>query len=276
LTEQLAEFSIWVGGIIGLLKVVDWLLSERQKQAITAASEHAWIWLSDQRAGKYIELIRNKKIQVGFVLFAHISLIVIALLFLFRVFLSIPINAYLELGHPRIYRFQVLIDIFSLCVSMFLVAKYIHPRASAHISDASSVIRSLGRTAKLLGLCILVAFVLLIAQYPVIGFDSPFFTLDDPQQIKLAYENMFGGQLVVVLIHAVSSLVTAPVLVEWIILQSILFLSVYWLIFVVLLIALFSILKFILIRIVESKNGPVLALSGLLIGLGAIAKAIAQ
>ena len=117
-------------------------------------------------------------------------------------------------------------------------------------------------------------FLVLLVQLPLIYplVKSP---TDKGEAVIVAYvENAFGGQFIVTVLHAVTAIISAPVFAETFMLQNIFFLSVYWLIIVVILIALFRICQFILERVVENKNGPVLALSGLLIGVGAIIKAI--
>lgn len=270
----LANISIWTGASVGFLKVVDWLLSTRQKAWLTDRATSAWFWLSEQRVGKFTAILRQPRLQAGFSIFAHLILISITLAFLGRVFLGWRINASIELGHPRLYEFQVWVDVAALLVSAWFLSWKIHPKIAKWIGTAPSLRCYFGRSAMALGFCILAAFALLLLQFPIIGFDSPYFNEDDPAKVIAAYESMLGGRQGAIVVHAVSAAITAPVMAEWLLVQTILFLSFYWLVLVWLAISLFRVLEFILIRIVESSNGPVLALSGFLVGVGAIVSAI--
>ena len=199
----------------------------------------------------------------------------IVLAFLGRVFLGWKVDAMLQMGHPRLYEFQVWVDVAALLLSAAIISVKVHPRVADWIGRAPSLWAYFARCAKGFGLCVLAAFVVLAAQYPITGFDSPMFTEEDPEKMIAAYESMLGGSLGVVAVHALSAVVAAPIMAEWMLLQTVLFLSFYWIVLVWAAILLFRVSQFILIRIVESSNGPVLALSGLLIGVGAVAKAFA-
>ena len=60
----------------------------------------------------------------------------------------------------------------------------------------------------------------------------PIFTVDEPDKTSSeASQNMFGRTGVIVL-HAMSAFVFAPIMAEWMLTQTILFLSFYWLVFV--------------------------------------------
>jgi hypothetical protein len=110
-------------------------------------------------------------------------------------------------------------------------------------------------------------------QYPIIGFNSPSFTLQNPIERTEAYERLLGGRIGVIVVHGLTAIVTAPVVAEWFMLQAILFLSLYWLCFVWVLSGIGRVGEFLLLRIAESKEGPILGLSALLTAAGAVAKA---
>ena len=274
MTTFLSTAMIWSGGVIGALKLLDWLLGQRQKKWLASGAETGWIWLSYQRAGRYTSLVRSRSMQTWFSVFTHASMVLIVLAFLARVFLGVRINATLELGHPRLYPFQVWVDVAALLLSAAVISLRFHPTITRWIADAKTLPQYFGRCAKACGLSIGSAFALLLLQYPIIGFHSPFFTMEDPAQIIAAYERLLGGQIGVIVVHAVTATLTAPVMAEWLMLQSILFLSFYWLCLVWLASAGVRIAQFVLLRVAESKDGPVMALSGLLIGVGAVARAV--
>ncbi|QDV17299.1 hypothetical protein Pan153_19340 [Gimesia panareensis] len=274
MTDYLSSLAIWTGAIIGLLKIVDWLLLDSQKKWITEKFESLWLWLSEQRMGKFTSLVQSRRTQVGFSIFTHVAMITIILSFLARVFLGFNIDASIELGHPRIYSYQVWVDVFALIISMILVSKIIHPRITLWITDTKKISTYYLRSYSAFSTSFVSMILILLIQWPIMYFlfDAP---VVGGNEAGVRYvENTFGGQLGVTILHAVTAVISAPVLTEAFMLQTILFLSICWFIIVVFLIVIFRILQFILLRIVENKNGPVLALSGFLVGVGAIAKAI--
>lgn len=272
--ELLTTIMIWTGASVGILKVIDWILSNDQKVFLTDHATNLWIFLDDQRSGKFISVLLLRNAQIAFVIIAHLFLIAIILSFLARVFLGWQTNAYLNIGMPRLYEFQVWIDVAAVLFSAGFLALTVHPRIAYWIGQARNIWRYFGRCLIALGCCVALALLCLVLLSPIAGFDSPAFTLDEPEQIKDAYESMLGGKIGTISVHAITALILSPIMAELMLIQTILFMSLYWLILVYLCMAIFRILQFILIRIVESPNGPVLALTGLLIGIGGLAKAL--
>jgi hypothetical protein len=76
----------------------------------------------------------------------------------------------------------------------------------------------------------------------------------------------------VVLIHALTALFGAPLLTETVLLIMILAASVSWMFVILLLSAVHVAVKFLVLRIAEHKDGPVLALSALLLTIASIIK----
>jgi hypothetical protein len=274
MAEALNAIMIWTGGALGAMKLLDFLLGARQKKVLTSCAEAGWIWLSDQRAGRYIALMRSHRFQLGSIVVAHISILSIVLSFIGRVYFGWRINVSLELGHPRIYLEQVWVDAVSVLVSLVLITKIVHPRISTWIGAAASHRQYLWRCTKAYLACWGILALLMLVQYPIIGFDSPVFTASDAKDMASSYEKMLGGQVGVYLVHAATALVAAPAIAELLLLQVILFASLYWLCLVWIAAIIFQVLRFLLMRIAESKDGPVLALSALLVAAGAIAKAV--
>ena len=101
---------------------------------------------------------------------------------------------------------------------------------------------------------------LLVVQFPMMGFWSPWFNPDlEWAQKVAAYESMLGGTLGVVCVHAVAAIITAPVLAEAFMVVTILFLSFYWVVIVYALMGIYRVRAFAAQRVAESKEGPVLA-----------------
>jgi len=282
----LAAISVWTGACVGALKIIDWLLSPQQKDGLKDHAETAWLWLGEQRSGKFTALLLRPQVQTAFSLLAHVTLLQIVLSFAARVWFGVQINSYIELGHPRIYEFQLWVDVAALLISAVLVSWKVHPRIAAWIGGAPSLRRYFGRSAKALGLCVLVSFGTGLVQLLATGDKSIEVRIGvnaasapseellqvDPERAA-RYEKRLGGPIGVSIVHATLALIAAPVTAESFMIMAILVGSFYWLLGIWIAVIVFRILQFILIRVVESPNGPVMALTGLLIGVGAVANA---
>ena len=161
------------------------MLTSKQKSRLAGVAETAWLWLSDQRAGRFTTLVRSTRVQRGFALFAHLSMLCLMLAFLARVFFGIRINVGLEIGHPRLYLFQVWVDVAALLVSACLVAWWAHPKVALWIGSAPSLPRYYGRAAKAYAFGWLAMLALLVVQLPIM---MSFFQSDTAADIRVAYE----------------------------------------------------------------------------------------
>jgi hypothetical protein len=282
-SDFLSGLAIWSGFTVGILKVVDWLLNSQQKAWITDKVEIAWCWLSDQRSGKFTSLVRSQRVQIGFSFAAHAMMLYIVLAFLGRVFWGVQVNAQLQLGHPRLYAWQVWIDALALLVSAVIVSMKVHPRITRWITAKESLFAYFRRAFLAFCGCFLLMGVFVAIFIPAVhslpfflsGTEAPYGNLElDAVQTRQVYEDVLGGMRGVAVVHFVTAVIAAPLMAETLLNQVILFLSIYWVVFVWIMIAIFRILQFILLRIAESPNGPILGISGALIGLGAIVKAL--
>ena len=271
--EVYLDVMIWTGLSIAILKVIDWLLAKYQKNWITDKAETAWLWLADQRAGRFTKILLSKRTQMAFVILAHLLLITIVSLFVGRTYFGLETGAFLLLGHPRVYLFQVLVDVAALVGSAILLTFTVHPRIASWIGSSRSLWLYFGRCAvsviPLIGLAIL--YVIATSQIHEL-VPKPEGGFIDSGAISEAYENVYFGLPGVTVLHGITAAVSAPILAELLILLTMLFLSFYWLIAVVAVMLLFRTIQFVLLRIVESPNGPVLGITGALIGIGGIAK----
>ena len=269
-TELIGTVALWSGAFVGVLKLLDWLLSPKQKEMVALWSMRAWVWLDDQRLGRFIAAVRNQRAQRALSILAHALIISMVGTFLGAAYLGWGVNATLTIGNPRIYRWQAWIDVVALLASMVIVTTWAHPRATRWISAARSLPRYFGRVRAcvLLVGCLGAAYVGLVSWYmPDI---EPM--LSGPGTFESRFEAAFGGRQRVIAIHALTAVLAAPVLAEALLLQFILFLSVYWLALVWLIMGLHWFVKVLTLRIAEHKDGPVLGLSALLVAIGAIAK----
>ena len=94
--------------------------------------------------------------------------------------------------------------------------------------------------------------------------------------VRTAVEAHLGGRLVAIVLHGVSAAIAAPLLVEMLLLNTMMFLSLYWLIFVVVLILVFRVVQFAILRITDNPKGPVFAISAFFVAIGGIVKLYAS
>ena len=123
LVPVIGSIALWTGAFIGLLKLVDWFLSARQKEKLAFWAAALWVWLDDQRLGRFVSAVRSSHSQRVLSLTAHCIVTLIVLSFLGRVFLgwSVPLDIYI--GTPRLYIFQVWIDVTALfCRPYYLLS----------------------------------------------------------------------------------------------------------------------------------------------------------
>lgn len=263
--ETLANISFWVGLSLGLLTILDFLLREKHKKWLTDKAEILWLWLDEQKVGKFTKLILKERVQKGLVIFTHLGIILIIVSFLLRVFLNVNINASVQLGQPRIYTWQVWVDIGAMILSVVLVTKYIHPGFVKWLKFLPTVRSYLLKSLKGLGLCYLAMLILLVAEIPIIFPSMDLETAD-------AIEKHFGGKTIVIVLHTLTSLIAAPIMSEAFLFMFMFFIGLYWIIIIYVVMIIFRVLQFLLIRIAEHPKGPVIAISGLLTGIGAVIK----
>ena len=60
----LSSIAILAGFIVAIVNLVDWLLRERHKKQLLQFFEDCWLWLSDQRTGKFLVAFRRYKLQL--------------------------------------------------------------------------------------------------------------------------------------------------------------------------------------------------------------------
>ena len=272
ISQLLTNVTMWTGASVGLLKVGDWLLTDGQKRRVKDFAETAWFWLSDQRAGRFTGLLRSYRAQRIFSLATHGMLVGLTLAFLVQTYFGIDLHTSMNIGFPRLYRFQVWVDVVALFFSAVLISRKWHPRIASWIAQPESLPSYFGRTllAMVVGfgaMFVILIPKLLISSFALDAFDAP------AKDVGSLVETRLGGHGGVVAIHALTAFITAPLLAEMLMLNTILFLSFYWLVLVWFGMLVLRVSQFFCFRIAESTDGPVLAISGLLVAIGAVAKA---
>jgi hypothetical protein len=275
-SDILGSIALWIGILGGVLKLVDWLLSPSQKRRIASWAATAWIWLDEQRLGKFVSAVRSIRAQQILSLAAHAVIMLAVLFFLGRVFLDWPGYVFIYIGTPRLHVFQVWVDVAAILLSAVLLSFFLHPRITTWIGGAPSVPFYLLRASVAAGLSYSI-MLLYMAGLFLMGlplgegvFDGS--TLVGPAEFAPGTDADYGGRLSVVTLHAVTAVFGAPLLIEALLLVIILICSVAWILFICLLSGLHITAKFIVLRIAEHKDGPVLGVSALLVAIGAILK----
>ena len=59
--DILGSVSLWAGALVAILKLVDWLLSPQQKRTLASWAATAWIWLDEQRLGRFVAAVRSRR-----------------------------------------------------------------------------------------------------------------------------------------------------------------------------------------------------------------------
>jgi hypothetical protein len=244
MTALLTTLGIWFGAGIAILTIVDWILTERQKKRLTDWGAHAWIWLDDQRMGTFLNFLRKKTYQIT----ASVVIMVVFLVFGILGILVLTTG----LDDKKLF---LLLGTYSLCLlaAMVFVAWKIHPRFTDWIMRSPSLKGFFGRCALIAGLSLGLTF----------GIETV---------LHLVTKDVDSAGMSDLLILAIVYLLTSPIRFEAGLVSTMLILSLAWLVTVLLLMALFAVMKFFLIRIVEYPKGPVLGLSGLLIAIAALIK----
>jgi len=63
ITPVVGSIALWLGAFVGILKLVDWFLSEKHKEKLAYWATALWVWLGDQRLGKFVSLVRDQRSQ---------------------------------------------------------------------------------------------------------------------------------------------------------------------------------------------------------------------
>lgn len=102
------------GFVSGVAAILDWSLGTEAKARIRGAFETAWIWLADQRMGRFVDLIRKPAFQKTVVALTAGGMISILAAFLLQLWTGWNLGASFQLGQPRLYTWQVGIEILVL------------------------------------------------------------------------------------------------------------------------------------------------------------------
>ncbi|WP_407522707.1 hypothetical protein [Methylobacterium oryzisoli] len=278
--ELLSNCILVTGLITGLLTLLDWFLPDKQKRNIGITAEKLWYILAAQRSGRFIYLVRSMKVQRCFSILVHLIFISLLAMFLSDRYVGTHFHTNFQMGHPRIYNFQVFIEIAALLFSMLFVSKFVHPGLSFWISEARTLPRYFGRLWILILICIApLLFCLIVPAVSI--WDDYMIATSNNSSAEIIYaavtriEMKLGGKLAVILIHALNSIASSLVFTEYSMFLFTFILSIYWVVVMIAFTILYKLLEYSIYKVAVYDKGPLLAIAGLTGGIGAVIKLFA-
>ncbi len=273
LKHVLSTAGIWAGALAGVLTITDWSVPAESKGRFKDRLVGVWVWLAQQSRGRFTRLLFHIRAQRAFAILTHFSIGLIVLLFLGqRVGRFRGIRVILELGHPRLYPFQIWIDVSAVVLSSWWFGWHLYPRLAAWIADGQKLRTYFKRALGLYAAFWFLLFTVLLLQSPVLFLMMSKFDFDKPDAAAQAIEDALHGRAVVVVVHALTALLSAPVMAGLLMLQTVIFCSVYWLLLVWLVMIMIRSAQYFVERIVAGNQGPVLAISALLVAVSSALK----
>jgi len=236
----LGSVTIALGGIAGLLAVLDWTLSKEKKNWIRDKASTLWIWLSYQQTWPYIRKLQTPRVFDIFISFGTFFVLVACIVFILRA------------DAPKLIGMMAFLIVLIPVVILFFTRERLR-RATVWLTRGNAGWRILVRGVSIFIVALVVA-ALLTRGYELLYADFP----------NHPYVAFPAGM--VVAIAAFAALM---------ILYGLWFLVIY-IIGIYFTVLLFKVSEFIVLRVVEYDKGPVLGLAALLTGLGTILKALAK
>jgi hypothetical protein len=236
-----AAVAIWLGITVGLIKLLDWLLSTKQKKYITDKLIIYWDWLDDNRAFEPLRRFQSSEIHLKIV--GYITIIYSILLFLFYKLEVVP------------GLLSVIMFFGAVCASIAI--KSLGKYRNWKLNGNSVLLYALRSTIVFAFMVILpiVAVLLLVVAWVVVHEAS--FTFGELiLQVILGFAVGFVSAFATLQIYFWSC-------------------SILYVVSILLLMALSPIMRLILVRTIEYDKGPIAAISALLTLLGALAAKLA-
>lgn len=236
----LGSLTIALGGIAGLLAVLDWTLPREKKNWIRDKASTLWIWLSYQQTLPYIRKLQTPLAFDIFISFGALFVLVASIVYI------------LNADATKLIGMLAFLIVLIPVVILFFTRERLR-RATVWLTRGNAGWRILARGVSLF-IVVLVVAVLLTKGYDLLYADFP------------NHPFTFFPAGIVVAIAAFAAMM---------ILYGLLFLVGY-IIGIYLTVLLFKVSEFIVLRVVEYDKGPVLGLAALLTGVGTILKALAK
>lgn len=286
----LKNLGIWASIVVAVFTIIDWLLLESQKNYIRVKLETIRNWMSKQRNESFVKMIKGRYFY--WISWAYVSLS------MFWFILS-PIHrneltgeyAFItgrDLAVKGIYPYPIKIDIIILLISLFICYRYLYFKMFKKIFCDNSLPKYFAR--------LLFCFILFLVPYFLFILSSAFVTNkiakhnyvhDTDIPYVLPYydgTNKDGTSRIVTppgpkvslvvntrtafIAETVYSAFYIPVNTVLVLLTSVFTALTIWSVVSSSAILFLRLCQFILYRIIENRNGPVLGISVLIIILG--------
>ncbi|WP_138481524.1 hypothetical protein [Dyadobacter bucti] len=266
------EFLVNLGFSLGLstatLTLVDIILSADQKKWIVKNAEILWIWLDDQRTGKFIKLFLHQKTQ--YILFAIFSLVFVTGDF-FLYITNDSAKHFSDFSKDWIYKISnASIEVILILGATFISYKFLHPK----------FLRLIGYKESLMWYLTVTLFLSIVlgmsTQYFVEWIDSLKLTGDIRVEDSADYTareliaKTKSNEDVIWLFFM--SIILVNLTAELIVFAFLFSVALIWSIIVMIVIAIFRVVQIAAIRIAENPKGPIMAVSGFLTAFSAIVK----
>jgi hypothetical protein len=263
MADFFASLSIWTGAVLAVLTVLDWALTNRQKNWLTDCAIALFVWLDDQRELKYLKYLGKFRWQ-------RIVIILYGMLVLVGALLMTFINYTGGFDQPEIPPAfgNIIIEIYLGTLVGVLVMIRIMPRVLNWITKTEGSLLYIVKSTLALIATLLVYSMLALIQTPLISRMQTYLNPSSREDIVLTMSDPFSNPIVT-LIYSVfagaCAAVVGVVLLSWI--------FVVGPVVIILILMLFlRVIQFITARIAENPKGPILGVSGLLTAIGALAK----
>jgi hypothetical protein len=234
----LGSLTIGLGGTAGFLAVIDWLLPETRKKWISDRASTIWIWLSYQQSWPYIRKLRDPR---AFNIFFAIG-VVLVLVIAFKYIVLAEATVLLKIATGVI----VLIP-----VAILLLVRTQLRRGLTWLTSVEAGWKILIRSVVICVIALTTAALLVELYNRLYSYYS-----SNP------FPAFSAGMVVAISVIAIAML-----------LYALLLFTVY-IVGIYLMICLFKISEFVVLRVAEYDKGPVLGLAALLTGIGTALKAL--
>ncbi len=258
--KQLQEVGFaalqYLGAATAVVGALEWALRDRHKRWLADRAMIAWVWLDDQRAGKFTRFLLRSPVQ-RLLSAGSIALFIIVSMTENRRLL--PFNAAFSIYDPK--RALAWLGVAWLVTPIIVGVWLLHPRATAWIVRARSVGAFFGRVT------IGFATVLAVTWGVSAAGDAAYRSVGERVGNDAAVLNVIGFA---------SWTAFGTLGVEMVTLYLMFMLSCAWLAFVWAISGAAVILRFVLLRVAENPKGPTVAIGGLLSVVGSILRALVK
>ncbi len=252
------DIAIYVGLVVGMLKLLDWVLRKPQKDWIQDKSETLWLKLSEYSARTILLWAGKRKSAYGACIIVHWS---IAGFYIIGILYLLMFGDYyreLEESQSSLLVKMSIGTGFLFFVLGIVLRRPWHVFLKFYASDGNVFVCAV-KTVTTFFVLFLSLFGLM--KFALMNLDTGFIShinddfFNGAISIELVFMFLFGLFFTVLYLFVLAFLVLWMVMILVLYAESMVFIA-----------------RFILLRIVEHAKGPVLGLAGLLIAIGAIVK----